>query len=94
MTDIEPLNCKPRAWILRLNGDGATFDAVCTIFEVASDRVVALGALSNAAKKNGMMQMIVDCKDYFVSEGFLHLEFTHNHKQFEFNLKTGKRRRL
>lgn len=78
MISIEPLKTTPPAWIVRLNGDGVTFDAVCTVIEIDRETIKAIGAMS--AKRLGMLQMLNEAAVHFRAMGYKRLCYVHNNK--------------
>lgn len=78
MISIEPLNTTPPTWIVRLNGNGVTFDAVCTVVEIDSETIKALGAMS--AKRLGMFQLLNEAAWHFRDMGYKRLCYVHNAK--------------
>lgn len=76
--DIQRIAPDLNVWIVRLNGNGVTFDAVCTVVEIDSETIKALGAMS--AKRLGMLQMLNEAAVHFRAMGYKRLCYVHNNK--------------
>lgn len=65
-------------WILRLNGDGSTFDAVCVITRIDAKTIYACAALSLI--KGGVTEIAKLSKPFFKELGYTHYQYIHNKK--------------
>ena len=75
--EIEEL-VKDEVWIIRLNGDGSTFDAVCVIVRLDAVTIYACAALSLI--KGGATEITKLSKPYFKEKDFTHYQYKHNGK--------------
>lgn len=75
--EIEEL-VNDQVWMLRLNGDGSTFDAVCVITRIDPLTIYACAALSLIP--GGITELTRLSKPYFKEKGYTHYQYIHNTK--------------
>lgn len=85
MIEIEELSTTPKVWILRLDGDGNTFNAVCTVVHKDDDTVEAKGACSRVA--GGVLEILLKSSKYFLKLGYSKLSYKHNGKDVVKSIK-------
>lgn len=89
MVEIEKLDTIPSTWIIRLNGDGNTFDAVCTVVH-KTDSLLEIKAALSKLGSGVFVSMLLDIADYFSDLGYKNIIFTHNGKTITRKLKVRK----
>lgn len=76
--DIEQVGEYP-VWILRLNGDGRTFQAVCCSWLAGPNEIFIAAGMSKV--HGGLVKMVTLAQPFFKSKGASKLRYIHNGRE-------------
>lgn len=74
-------------WLLRLNGDGQTFDAVCTVWRLEEDLLFVAAGMSRVP--DGMGRILAQARQPFIDKGFRRMRYVSGGVMADVTIKAG-----
>ena len=83
--ETEQLDPILNVWHLRLNGNGKTFDAICTVHPETTNQLYVSGAVSLVPR--GIPRLLRLGSQWALTQGYVTLRYVHNGRQRIIHLK-------